>query len=294
MNESVDPKNIVDCASTALQHTTIYPDMIQPAAKQFGRSLETVGRAINAALLPLEALVWKFEQYATFMNTRVADKLKNTPEDQIITPKPNIAVPAIEALRYSGHEEEIADLFANLLAASMDRSKAGSVHPAFVELIKQLTPDEAKLLKTIGPDIPVPVIQIRLMKRGHDDQDGPTLNLMSDFSIFGEKAGCDSPNDTTVYLNNICRLGLGEYFRERSYSNTKLYEELENCQFVKDLRERYENKGAYGRMFFVRGLFQLTAMGVLFRRICVTSTSDSKSTLTESISNSTSHLSSFY
>jgi len=68
-----------------------------------------------------------------------------TPPDQIVVPKPNVAGPALEALRYTWHEETLSDLYANLLAASsMDKSTADGAHPAFVEIIRQLTPDEAK------------------------------------------------------------------------------------------------------------------------------------------------------
>lgn len=48
--------------------------------------------------------------------------------------------------------EELRDMFANLLARSMDTATAGNVHPSFVEVIKQLTPDEARILSTMDRD----------------------------------------------------------------------------------------------------------------------------------------------
>lgn len=41
-----------------VKEVSIYQDAIQPVAKETGKALGTVGRAVNAALLPIRALVW--------------------------------------------------------------------------------------------------------------------------------------------------------------------------------------------------------------------------------------------
>jgi hypothetical protein len=62
-------------------------------------------------------------------------------------------VPALQALTYSLVEEAIREMFANLMAADMNSDRKGDVHPAFVELIKEMTPLEAQILRTLkdGP-----------------------------------------------------------------------------------------------------------------------------------------------
>jgi hypothetical protein len=64
----------------------IYPDAIQPGAKQVGRALETAGRAVNALLSPIRPLVWGVEKLEAFFE-RVAKKLESTPDEHRITPK---------------------------------------------------------------------------------------------------------------------------------------------------------------------------------------------------------------
>jgi hypothetical protein len=64
-----------------------------------------------------------------------------------IEPKPMIAGPTIDAMKYCGSEPHLRDLFANLLATAMDARTAENVHPAFVEIIKQLSADQAKMIK---------------------------------------------------------------------------------------------------------------------------------------------------
>jgi hypothetical protein len=66
-----------------------------------------------------------------------------------------LATPA--ALQYArlGDGDEVADLcemFENLLVSSMDSAMAVNAHPAFVSMISQLTPDEARILKSIDRD----------------------------------------------------------------------------------------------------------------------------------------------
>jgi hypothetical protein len=64
-----------------------------------------------------------------------------------IEPKPMIAGPTIDAMKYCGSKPHLRDLFANLPATAMDARTAENVHPAFVEIIKQLSADQAKMIK---------------------------------------------------------------------------------------------------------------------------------------------------
>ena len=137
---------IANAVAAVVKEVPVYQDAIQPAAQELGKALGTVAKLVNIALAPVSGLVWGYEQIREFTATKVAEKLKGVPEEEIITPKPNVAGPAIEALRYTGHEESLSEMYANLLATAMTKDKASLAHPAFVEIIRQLTPDEAKIL----------------------------------------------------------------------------------------------------------------------------------------------------
>lgn len=51
-------RDAADAAKGLLEAAPIYEDALQPAAKQVGKALETVGKAVNVALAPIGALVW--------------------------------------------------------------------------------------------------------------------------------------------------------------------------------------------------------------------------------------------
>ena len=61
---------------------------------------------------------------------------------------PSLAVvgPAIEASKFYIEEEDMREMFANLIAASMDDRLTNEVHSSYVEIIKQLSPLDAQNL----------------------------------------------------------------------------------------------------------------------------------------------------
>ncbi len=197
-------KATIDAVTGLAKAVPVYQDMAQPVAKELGKSLETLGRAINVALYPVSGLVWGFERIKDFLDAKLASNLKDVPPENIISPKPNVAGPAIEALRFTGHEESLSDMYANLLAAAMDKSTADGAHPAFVEVIKQLTPDEAKLIGYFLEPLPFPLLTVRAddKVRGRGGYD-----VAVNVSLFGNLAGLALPKLVPAYLDNLCRLG---------------------------------------------------------------------------------------
>jgi hypothetical protein len=100
-------RDAADAAKGILEATPIYQDALQPAAQQMGKALETVGKAVNAALAPVGALIWGYDRIRDWLVPALEARLATTPSDRIVTPRPTIAGPAIEALRFAGHEESL-------------------------------------------------------------------------------------------------------------------------------------------------------------------------------------------
>jgi hypothetical protein len=210
----------------------VYQDAIQPAAKEVGRSLHLVTRAVNAALAPVEGLVWGVERIRDFVRERVAAKLDNVPPDEVQQPKPHIAVPAIEALRYTGSESDLSELYANLLATSMDRATAYRAHPGFVDMIKNMSPDEAKIMRFLASHSDQPLINIKLVLNAQ----GHFRIIHRHVSLIGLKAGCDHPPLAANYLDNLSRLGLIQ-MPDRFMINEGLYTEIEEYPQIKQIIE---------------------------------------------------------
>ncbi|UWF51099.1 DUF4393 domain-containing protein [Pseudomonas sp. N3-W] len=258
-------KGTIEAVTGFVKAVPIYQDALQPAAKQLGKTLEVVGRAVNVALSPITGLVWGGEQIQEFLTAKLAGRLKDIPLEDIVTPKPNVAGPAIEALRFTGHEESLRDMYANLLAAAMDKSTATGAHPAFVEIIKQLTSDEAKLIAYLMEPLPFPLVTVRI--EDHDYQKGG-FDFSMNVSLLGEKAGLEVCPLVPSYLDNLSRLGLIFIQNDFSYIDGNLYTELENSEKVRLIQQPELLEPGQGFKLRRRAV-QITNLGKQFGKVCV-------------------------
>lgn len=242
----------------------IYPDAVQPAAKEVGKSLHLVARAVNAALAPVEALVWGVEQIREFVRDRVATKLENVPPEDIQQPKPHIAVPAIEALRYTGTEPELSELYANLLATSMDKATAYRAHPGFVDMIKNMPPDEARIMRLFATATSQALINIKAIEKAS----GGFQITHRHLSLIGIDAGCDHPPLAANYLDNLARLGLIEFPSMRRFKSDEPYQRIEDHPEVKKILEDLRKLDTH-TIEVEKIKLELTDLGKQFVRACV-------------------------
>lgn len=75
--------------------------------------------------------------------------IRRVPEEDRLPPPPQILGPVLEGIRYEAEESPIVDMFSGLLSASMDQKQAHNAHPAFSQIVKQLSSDEAILLNAM-------------------------------------------------------------------------------------------------------------------------------------------------
>jgi hypothetical protein len=247
----------------------VYQDAIQPAAKQVGKTLETAIRAVNVALSPLRGFIWSIEQLEEFIAKRVAAKLKDTPDDAIITPKASVVVPALDAVRLRADEPDLQDMFANLIASAMDQRVAARVFPAFVDMLKQITPDEAKLLRhwvDLKKATPIVTAYRRDPPPGLG-LPGPKTTIARHLSIAGFEAGCEQPMLVQSYLDNLGRLGLIEVRYDPIYADERLYVVVENHPKIREAVMPWMTPNT--TLEFERYSLIVTSLGIDFMRACV-------------------------
>lgn len=217
-------RDTAEAVKGIVEAVPIYQDALQPAAKELGVALQTIAKSIHLVLAPVSALVWGYERIRDYVIASLAERFQNIPKERLITPSPTVAGPVLEALRYAGHEPTLRELYANLLATSMDVNTAREAHPAFVDIIRQLTPDEARLVGLFALRRPFPIITVRALRK--EDEGG--VDILRHFSLLGEEAACTHPELIPGYLDNLCRLGLAEIPAHTIYTAPGVYEPLEN------------------------------------------------------------------
>ncbi len=194
----------------------------------------------------------------------VNEKLSNEPSVNIVPPTPRITVPLLQNASIT-EEKEIRELYANLLANSMKKVVKKGVHPSFVEIIKQLSPDEAKIIQYFFIHNEIPIITLRFT-----DSNGNGIDIIKKFSNIGELVDCERPLEINKYFNNLVRLGLVEYSSPLSYLiDEKEYEQLETHPYIvqQSKNARFYQK-PYNTVDIVKGFITITDFGKDFCKVC--------------------------
>lgn len=192
----------------------LYEDALKPAAKESGKTLALVPRAVNAALAPLRQWIAQKEYNVAETEKLLSQQLSQVGEDKIVSPEAYVAVPALQAISYSMDSQELRNLYANLLSKSMCSYTKDLVHPAFVEVIKQMSPTDAKVFNIICEKQYIPCVGLRIEQY----ETNPTmLNSFEKLSTEPvQRIGYDNITpitsvpytDVRVSLDNLSRLGL--------------------------------------------------------------------------------------
>lgn len=238
----------------------IYEDGIKETVQETGKIVSRLPRTINALFANYDIWLLNREHNVAETKKLLESKLKNIPEDKITDPEPYIAIPTIQALSYSMNSEELREMYANLLASSMVTDTKDNTHPSFVEIIKQLSPDEAKLIKIIAKKDKIPFIDIRLML---SEEAG--VKKVTYFTDIGFSTP-NNPSKVIEYWNNLERLKIIEIPLYTQLTDEKLYKHLEKNPAIVSYLKEQENPEKHE---FQRGVIKLTHYGRSFIKCCV-------------------------
>jgi len=239
-----------------------YDDVAHPAASATGQLVSFIPRTIKVWLGKWEKWIINGEYSIKETEKLLEKKLANIAEDKITEPEAYVAVPAIQQLSYSLDSEDLREMYANLLASSMNADAKENVHPAFVEIIKQLCPDEAKLLKRISLNgDEYPLISIHRV-----NPDRSFNVIMRNFSDIAFET-CENPLNIYSYLDNLERLKLIEIPYDGYLTDEKVYNPLKNHEIVKNITSQILPEGCHWD--FKKNYFFLTAFGKHFVRVCL-------------------------
>lgn len=166
------------------------------------------------------------------------------------TPEP---VATAEELRRKGDR---------LLAQSAGPVGAQTHHPAFEQILQQLCPDEARILRLLATDGAQPAIDVRTNRPFGVGAETVAAGL----SMIPEVAGCRNPDLIAEYLGNLHRLGLIWFSKEQV--DVRRYELL---QVQPRLIEAMSGAGRYAKT--VRRRIEITPFGRAFYSTCFSPTS---------------------
>ncbi|MFA0962707.1 DUF4393 domain-containing protein [Roseivirga sp. BDSF3-8] len=272
MNDKSIIKEVVDSATALASAMPIYQDLAQPAAKQLGKSLEVVAKTVNMALAPLSAAVWGYEKIQIWLESKLVNELKDITPDQITPPNPHVVGPAIEALRYAGESKQLREMFAKLIATSMTKDIAENAHPTFVEILKQISSDEAKVITGFLNNEIHPFITV------HEHfNDGGSRVVMAHWTSLAIEKECDHPAFASIYMENLARLGVLE-FNDNAEVESGYYDELIRYESIRTLMKELKKHKDCSHTI-EKGIVSRTMLGSVFMDACIGGISGSQATL---------------
>lgn len=237
----------------------------QLAGRSFGGALANLGAAAQDVTLWIR-LAAAIPRGAIQLITRTAHQWRRLPPHRRVVPAPNLLLGAATGYATTT-EDELRSLFANLLATAIDNGTAPAVHPSFVDVIKQLTPDEARLLAVLKHE-GVFFYDIHAVSRG------PIAGIPTGTSTIGltdlfERAGCLDRARFEVAISNLQRQELAIF----EHTGTAVFTSgLPG--FLEAHRDRTTAQGHLPN--FQARLFRLTAYGRSFCQCCISDTTSAR------------------
>lgn len=154
---------------------------------------------------------------------------------------------------------DLREMGAELLRRSADVEYDEDGHPAYAQILEQLTPDEARVLRLLLQKGPQPAVDVRTA--------GPLGVIKSDLvapglNMIGVEAGVKHLDRVHAYLNNLYRLGLLWFSREP-------LDDVGAYQVLEAQPEVAAAMGEAGRGKTVRRSIHLTSFGSDFCDLCL-------------------------
>lgn len=263
-----------------------YQDLIQPSVQAIGQTLSLPFRAVNVLLTPAMKWVMRGEENLKCISQLVSEKVCGIPEEKLVEPDPYIAVPALQAISYSMGSDELRNMYANLLASSINVDEKDKVHPTYVEIIKQMSPLDARALEFIqlGGRSAVALCSIKWQEKSmpiwndfeyiRDEHKGVYLyhNL-----VQAQEEGA-SDHDITLSFENLDRLRLIRIWDDKVLDRER-YRAFESSAAVQYFLASYESRedSSENEIALSPGAAEITTLGRAFSQVCLPIRSESVS-----------------
>jgi len=243
--------------------TIIYGDLAQPSVKKIGIALETVFEFSTSFLLPVKLLNEKFKLNFEKRLNEYRDKLNAISDDELCKVNPQIGTPLIEKLSYITNDE-IADLFTNLLTKASSTKTVNLAHPSFVQLLERLSVDEARIIKLLLDKDYVPCVSFRV----HLKENKGFLEIIKNETMIQYQIELLFPENTKTYLENLVSMGVFDISHGCHKTDESIYNPIYEKYGYDKLNEVFMKSGEYERLEKLKSYYQITDFGKSFIRAC--------------------------
>lgn len=198
-------------------------------------------------------------KYALELDTfkkSLEDKIAKIPKENRIEGKIQTIMPALENSKYCVEENELREMFSNLISASIDNRKSDLVHPSFGELLKTMSPLDAQNLQLLRNKQCLPICDIKLLFPNKSGFGYAMRNL------FLMNPNCKHFEKSAQSISSLIRLGLIESPYDAHMTDPNAY------NAYKDVLPIFKAKYPRFDVDLEERIIQVTAMGSSLLQIC--------------------------
>ena len=273
----MENENIVKETALSVAKETakdVYADTVQLTAKNVGGFFGTLSGFFNHVVMyPLKKLNIRYEQKAIAFEKEMEHKYNSIPEKERVEPQLHIVGPTMESLKYNIMDDDLAELFSNLLVSDMDMRTQNLCTPAFVKVIEQLSPADARVFKTIFNECAkaeiIPICKVDLCKI--DDEKRKIRKEYLPLYLVGIEVDGLNPNDISKSLQNLERLGLLTIDFLKWRSDDEVYNKLIDNSYIESLKAWANQIAGESHIAKVgsKGLLEVNDFARDFAKVCL-------------------------
>ena len=149
--ESENPLNFLPQSTQEL--------LLNPTAKNIG---DTLGDVSELILSPVSIVTTWANAHLRKFKQSIIDNVNKIPEENRDSSKINLAMKTIEDSKYQISDDNLREMFAKLVAASIDKRNNQVLSPRFSNVLSQFSPEDAKFLMQISSNnfkfLPIPTV----------------------------------------------------------------------------------------------------------------------------------------
>lgn len=240
-----------------------YDDALRPALQSVGGTLGNIVDFLGIATMPLKFWSEKVRLNFAHRLEQYKEKLESVPEEKRCEVLPEIGVPALQALPYTTNDD-VADLFTNLLTNASNIDMVQYAHPSFTEMIKRLSPDEARIVKYLkGRDY---VCYSNL--KGNAKNGNGFNTVFSHVTLITEEVELCFPSNENAYMSNLVSLGI-LYDQDSLHKIDQTdYKKIKAKINFEDLQKQLV-PNVFKSVTQDNHFYQVTEFGKLFIKACV-------------------------
>lgn len=188
-------------------------------------------------------------------------KVSAIPCENRVEPKVHTVCTALECMKYCIEEPELRGMFSTLIANSININMANHVHPSFGEIIRQLTPNDAKLIVWLKEHYNVPMIRFKEKMINNNQY------FILPFMLI-QYSDCDVIK-LQLSIENLSRLKLINTIQGEPLAESKLYDDIKQTNNYIILRNSIIENMKEGYVLFDEyGAIELTQFGRRFIEAC--------------------------